>query len=102
MAKPKTRTSVRSAKDDLPPMPRFESTYTQIIGRAIDAAKKRSGFTQRVRSATRELLAIVPHTKERWSALSVLGKMLTVVVLLALGSGATLAFTRLWGSGNPD
>jgi tetratricopeptide (TPR) repeat protein len=102
MSSDKTEVTPKRPASDLPPLPRLESTYTQIIGRAIHAAKQRTGLTQRIRSATRELLAIVPHTRQQWRGLSTLGKVLTVVALLATGSGSTLLFLQLFGSGNVE
>jgi tetratricopeptide (TPR) repeat protein len=102
MAPDNTRVDPRGKGDDLPALPRLESTYTQIIGRAISAAKVRTGLTQRLRSATRELMALVPHTKTRFSMLSVMGKVAVVVILLAIGSGSTLLAGRLFGSGSPE
>lgn len=76
-------------KGDLPTLPRFESTYSVIVQRAIEAAKEPRGFTQRVKAATRELAAVVPLTRERYRALSTARKLLTALLLLAVGAGVT-------------
>jgi len=75
--------------DKLPPLPPLHSTYTRIIVGAIMSARGESGFTRRVKAATRQLAAMVPATKEHFNALSLLGKALTVALLLALGGGLT-------------
>ena len=94
-------TRTRKDKTELPPMPKLESTYSRIVQRAMDAAKVRSGFTERVRAATRELAALVPHTRERFRAMSLLGKVLTVLVLLTLGASLGAGGFLLWSRPDP-
>ncbi len=83
------------------PLPRLESTYSVIIQRAVSAAKARSGLTQRIKAATQELRALVPHTRRRFSALSWAGKIATVLVLVSLGAALALGGVRLLGRRGP-
>lgn len=87
---------------EAPPLPRLESTYSVILQRAIAAAKQRTGLTQRLRSATRELAALVPHARAHFRGMPLGGKIATVVVLLTIGATLALAATYFLGRPSPE
>lgn len=89
-------------KVEAPPLPRLESTYSVILQRAIAAAKQRTGLTQRLRSATRELAALVPHARAQFRGMSLGGKIATVVVLLTAGAVSALGGAYVFGHPSPE
>ncbi len=94
------RTKVKPSKD-LPTLPRLESTYTQIIVRAMRSARGEKTFTQRVAGFTRELKAMVPVTRQKWRGLSLLGKALTLIITFGLGAGSAVLALQWSASQDP-
>jgi len=79
MTKPKREDSI----------PFYDGSYYLIVTRMAQAVKRETGMANKLKGATREARAIGSHTKKRFSALSLAGKLLTAVLLVALGAGVT-------------
>ena len=96
MPQPKPKRSSRSRRDDA--IPFFDGSYYLLVTQMMDSVRKETGVGNKLREATRGFGALGTHTKRRFSALSLLGKLLTTLLLVALGaglaSGAWLHFAR--------
>lgn len=68
-------------------IPFYDGSYYLLVTQMFDGVKRETGFANKLRGATHGLTAIGTHTKKRFSALSLLGKLATVLLLVALGAG---------------
>jgi tetratricopeptide (TPR) repeat protein len=79
-------------------IPFYDGSYYLLVTQMFDSLRHETGVARKVEGATRGARAIGAHTKARFSALGLLGKVLAAVVLVALGvgvaAGAWFAFLR--------
>lgn len=68
-------------------IPLYEGSYYLIVTRFVEAVKCETGVANKLKGATREARAIGVHTKRRFSALGLVGKLLAAVLLVGLGAG---------------
>ncbi len=79
-------------------IPLYDGSYYLIVTKAMQAIRAQPGMTQKLGTATRELRSLAGHTKKRFSALSLVKKL--VVMVLLIGAGAALAGgVYAWRSG---
>ena len=99
----KKKTPPKQPKKSAPAdMPRLESTYTRIVLRAISSVKQEPSFKQKMRGLTQEVKALGKHTQQRYSALSVLGKIVAAVLLIGVGMGIAYGGYMLFVKPDPD
>lgn len=75
----------RSSRDDS--IPFFDGSYYLLVTQLFDGVRKETGVGNKLKEATRGVGALGAHTKRRFSALSLLGKLATSLLLVALGAG---------------
>jgi tetratricopeptide (TPR) repeat protein len=72
-------------------IPFYDGSYYLMVTHIMDTVRRERGVANKLRGATREARAIGSHTKRRFSALGLIGKLLTAVLLVGLGAGAAVA-----------
>ena len=68
-------------------IPFYEGSFYLLVTRIAGDVKRETGFGNKLKGAALGATMIGRHSRQRFSALSVIGKALTTLVLLALGAG---------------
>jgi tetratricopeptide (TPR) repeat protein len=68
-------------------VPFYDGSYYLLATRLVDAVRRETGIANKLKGATREARAIGSHTRRRFSALGLIGKLLTAALLVGLGAG---------------
>jgi tetratricopeptide (TPR) repeat protein len=82
---PKPRKKRGKSQDDS--IPFYDGSYYLIVTRIAEAAKRETGLGNKLKGAAHEATALGRHTRRRFSALGLLGKVATGLLLVALGAG---------------
>jgi tetratricopeptide (TPR) repeat protein len=85
------------SRDDSIPM--YDGSYYLIVTRVMDAVRAEAGVKNKVRGATRELSSLAGHTKKRFSALSLIKKLVVAASFLVAGAGLAFAVS-VWRGGS--
>lgn len=81
---PKKRREKTRHEDSIP---FYEGSFYLLVTRIAGDVKRETGIGNKLKGAALGATMIGRHGKQRFSALSVIGKVLTTVLLLALGAG---------------
>ena len=84
--KPKPpRRRAKTKQDDSIPL--YDGSYYLIVTRIAEAVRRETGLANKLKGGVHEATALGAHTKRRFSALNLLGKLLVALLLVGLGAG---------------
>lgn len=90
----------RGRKEDTVPF--YDGSYYLLVTQMVDAVKRETGIANKLKGAALGATAIGRHTRARFSALSLAGKLLTTVLLVGLGAGLAAGAWFLFVRPAPD